>query len=52
MRYAILDDYQDVALSFADWASLEAETVVFAKPFAHSGDLVHSLAGLDPRSWY
>jgi hypothetical protein len=24
MRIAILDDYQDVALSFADWDSLDA----------------------------
>ena len=29
MKIAILDDYQNVALSLADWDSLAAEVVVF-----------------------
>lgn len=47
MRIAILDDYQNVALSFADWDSLDAETVVFTKPFADADQVVRSLAGFD-----
>jgi hypothetical protein len=33
MRIAILDEYQNVAISFADWDSLDADVVVFTKPF-------------------
>jgi phosphoglycerate dehydrogenase-like enzyme len=47
MKIAILDDYQDVATSFADWGSLDAETVVFTKPFADTDELVQRLAGFD-----
>jgi hypothetical protein len=36
MKIAILDDYQDVATSFADWDSLNAEIVVFTN---HAGQL-------------
>src|SRR5437763_1527105 len=32
MKIAILDDYQNVALTFGDWASLEADITVFTKP--------------------
>jgi hypothetical protein len=31
MKIAILDDYQNVASSLADWDSLAAEVVVFTK---------------------
>ncbi|WP_329458152.1 D-2-hydroxyacid dehydrogenase family protein [Streptomyces sp. NBC_01497] len=47
MRIAILDDYQHVALSFADWGSLDAEVRVFHEPFADEDTLVRELAGFD-----
>ncbi|HEV3171114.1 MAG TPA: hypothetical protein VGZ32_12270 [Actinocrinis sp.] len=47
MKIAILDDYQKVATSLADWASLAAEVVVFTKPFAGADEVVRSLAGFD-----
>jgi phosphoglycerate dehydrogenase-like enzyme len=47
MRIAILDDYQNVATSFADWDSLDADVVVFTKPFTDADDVVRSLAGFD-----
>lgn len=46
-RLAILDDYQDVAHGFADWAALEAEGVtvaVYREPFASPEALVAALA--------
>ena len=47
MRIAILDDYQNVATRFADWDSLDADVVVFDKPFADADDVVRGLAGFD-----
>jgi phosphoglycerate dehydrogenase-like enzyme len=47
MRIAILDDYQNVATRFADWDSLDADVVVFTKPFTDADDVVRSLAGFD-----
>ena len=47
MRIAILDDYQGVALSLADWSSLDAETVVFTEPFADADEAVRAMAGFD-----
>jgi phosphoglycerate dehydrogenase-like enzyme len=47
MRIAILDDYQYVALDFADWDSLDAEVQVFHEPFADEDALVRGLAGFD-----
>ncbi|MCA1223912.1 D-2-hydroxyacid dehydrogenase family protein [Streptomyces sp. 8L] len=47
MRIAILDDYQHVALGFADWDSLDAEIRVFHEPFADEDALVKGLAGFD-----
>ena len=47
MKIAILDDYQKVATHFADWESLNAEVVVFAKPFTNVDQVVRSLAGFD-----
>src|SRR5579859_6838584 len=47
MRIAILDDYQNVATSLAEWGSLDAEVVVFTKPFAGADEAVRSLAGFD-----
>ncbi|MGW4486057.1 D-2-hydroxyacid dehydrogenase family protein [Amycolatopsis sp. NPDC004368] len=47
MKIAILDDYQNVALSYADWGSLDAEIEVFTEAFAGPDDVVGSLAGFD-----
>ncbi len=47
MKIAILDDYQGVATSFADWASLDADIVVFTRPFADPDDVVASLVEFD-----
>ena len=43
-RIAIVDDYQKVALSLADWTSIPgAEITVFDKPFADEDDVVEKL---------
>ena len=47
LKLAILDDYQNVATSLADWGSLVAEVVVFTKPFGDADEVVRSLAGFD-----
>ncbi|CAN5208820.1 D-2-hydroxyacid dehydrogenase family protein [soil metagenome] len=45
LRCAILDDYQNVALTFADWSPLKDQIgiTVFDKPFASSEDAVRAL---------
>jgi D-3-phosphoglycerate dehydrogenase len=47
MRAAILDDYQDVALSLADWSAIagDVETVVFDRPFANEDAVIAALQG-------
>ena len=47
LRIAILDDYQDVACSFADWDSLTAQIEVFTAPFSDADEVVQRLAGFD-----
>ncbi|MFE4956159.1 D-2-hydroxyacid dehydrogenase family protein [Streptomyces sp. NPDC056653] len=47
MKIAILDDYQNVATSFADWDSLDADVMVFTEPFADADEVVRRLAGFD-----
>ena len=47
MKIAILDDYQDVATSLADWASLDAEIEVFTEHVGDPDELVRRLAGCD-----
>jgi phosphoglycerate dehydrogenase-like enzyme len=47
MRVAILDDYQRVALSSADWASLGAEVVPFHGHIPATADLVAELRPFD-----
>jgi D-3-phosphoglycerate dehydrogenase len=44
-RCAILDDYQNVALKFADWSPLKdkIDITVFDKPFASSDEAVRAL---------
>ncbi|UJW28947.1 D-2-hydroxyacid dehydrogenase family protein [Saccharothrix sp. AJ9571] len=47
MKIAILDDYQNVALSFADWDSLGAEIEVFTEYIGDHEELVRRLAGFE-----
>jgi phosphoglycerate dehydrogenase-like enzyme len=47
MKIAILDDYQNVALDYGDWGSLDAEIEVFTKPFHDADDVVKRLNGFD-----
>lgn len=44
-RCAILDDYQNVALTFADWSPLKdrIDITVFDKPFASSDEAIRAL---------
>ena len=46
-RCAILDDYQNVALSYGDWPSLapDVEVKVFNQPFKNTEDVHRSLQG-------
>lgn len=48
-RCAILDDYQNVALKFADWTSLEQkiDIKVFNQPFASSAEAIASLSDFE-----
>jgi D-3-phosphoglycerate dehydrogenase len=45
LRAAILDDYQNVAMSFADWSPIakDVEIKVFNKPFASQGEVIKAL---------
>jgi D-3-phosphoglycerate dehydrogenase len=47
VRAAILDDYQNVAMAFADWSPLakEVEIKVFNEPFASQDDALKALQG-------
>ena len=47
VRVAILDDYQNVAMSFADWSPVakDAEIKVFTKPFASEAEAIKALQG-------
>ncbi|GLY65685.1 D-2-hydroxyacid dehydrogenase family protein [Amycolatopsis taiwanensis] len=47
MKIAILDDYQNVALGFADWAALDAEIEVFTTHLGDPDELVERLAGFE-----
>jgi len=49
MRCAVLDDYQGVALSFADWGPLagRVEPVIFREPFADEDEAAKALAGFE-----
>lgn len=47
MRIAILDDYQRVALTFADWSSVDAEVTVFDAPLGSRDDVAAALRGFD-----
>jgi phosphoglycerate dehydrogenase-like enzyme len=47
VRAAILDDYQNVAMDFADWSAIakDAEIKVFNKPFASQDEAIKALQG-------
>ena len=47
IRAAILDDYQNVALSFADWSAIakDVEIKVFDNPFASRDEAIKALQG-------
>ncbi len=49
MRVAVMDDWQGVARSAADWSAVEAraEVAVFAEPFADEDAAAAALAGFD-----
>jgi phosphoglycerate dehydrogenase-like enzyme len=47
LKIGILDDYQDVASSLADWSSLDADVEVFTAPFADADEVVKQLADFD-----
>ncbi|EMY32790.1 phosphoglycerate dehydrogenase-like oxidoreductase [Arthrobacter crystallopoietes BAB-32] len=48
MKIAVLDDYQDVARTLADWDSLGAEVTFFKEHLGHDDDaVVGALAGFD-----
>ncbi len=48
-KVAVLDDWQGVAKSSADWSRLSqrAEVVFFEEPFQHAGAIAKALAGFD-----
>src|SRR5215813_7038519 len=47
VRAAILDDYQNVAMNFADWSPIkkDVELTVFNKPFASQDEAIKALQG-------
>jgi len=47
IRAAILDDYQGVALKYADWSALatDVEIKIFDKPFASEAEAIKALQG-------
>lgn len=49
MKIAILDDYQDCALSFGDWSDIlrQAEITTFKEPFRGADDIVGRLQNFD-----
>jgi phosphoglycerate dehydrogenase-like enzyme len=47
LKIGILDDYQDVARSLAEWSSLDADVEVFSSPFADASEVIERLAHFD-----
>jgi phosphoglycerate dehydrogenase-like enzyme len=47
VRAAILDDYQNVAMSYADWSAVQKDVAltVFNKPFASQDEAIKALQG-------
>ncbi|HJF77956.1 MAG TPA: D-2-hydroxyacid dehydrogenase family protein [Brevibacterium linens] len=47
MRIVVLDDFQEVAATFADWSGLDAEVEFISRPIADDDDLVQVLHGAE-----
>lgn len=47
MRIVVLDDYQQVAGTFADWSGLDAEVEFIDRPIVDDDDLVQVLSGAE-----
>ncbi|HUP16894.1 MAG TPA: D-2-hydroxyacid dehydrogenase family protein [Acidimicrobiia bacterium] len=47
MRVAVLDDYQEIAASYADWGNLAAEVTFFPDHLADDEALIARLVGFD-----
>jgi phosphoglycerate dehydrogenase-like enzyme len=47
LKIGVLDDYQNVALSLADWSALGANIEVFTAPFLSADEVVQQLADFD-----
>ncbi|MER7794830.1 D-2-hydroxyacid dehydrogenase family protein [Streptomyces sp. NPDC097640] len=47
MKVAVLDDYQNVALSLADWDSLHAQVDVYGEPLGDEAEVIAALADYD-----
>ncbi|GAA0035756.1 D-2-hydroxyacid dehydrogenase family protein [Brevibacterium metallidurans] len=47
MRVVVLDDYQNVSRTFADWSTLGAEVEVVTRPIVDTADLVSVLTGAE-----
>ncbi len=47
LKVAILDDYQNVAMTYADWSPIakDVEITVFDKPFAGADEAIKALQG-------
>ena len=47
MRIVVLDDFQEVAATFADWSGLDAEVEFISRPIVDDDDLVQVLTGAE-----
>ena len=47
MRIVVLDDFQEVAATFADWNALDAEVEFISRPIVDDDDLVRVLTGAE-----
>ena len=47
MRIVVLDDFQEVAATFADWNALDAEVEFISRPIVDDDDLVKVLHGAE-----
>ncbi len=47
MRIALIDDYQNIALSSADWSGLDADVVTFQEPWRDEDHAAEALADFD-----
>ncbi|WP_373560419.1 NAD(P)-dependent oxidoreductase [Streptomyces sp. Ag109_G2-15] len=47
MKVAVLDDYQNVALSLVDWDSLHAQVDVYSAPLSDEAEVIAALADYD-----